>query len=308
MRNMFSEILYEQACADERVHIVAADISPAGPMTAFSTNFPHRFLNVGVAEQVMIGICGGLALKGMRPFAYTIATFALYRPFEMIRCDLAYQKLPVTVVGIGAGVTYSQLGGTHNAMEDVAVASAVPNMGVIAPCDPAETRDVTRFLVQREDGGPVYLRIGKAGEPDLTKDAVESFRFGRVRTLRKSGGDVCVLSYGTITRMARDVADGLAAAGRPASLVTVPTLKPLDRDGLAEVLKSHSQVVVIEEHVPQGGLAAQVKQIAWDIGARCRLDCFTLQDKFIKCYGTHEDLLAAHGLETGAILAAVRAA
>ena len=128
MRNAFAEVLADLGREDPRVCIVVADISPAGPMAKFREEFPERFINVGVAEQAMIGICAGLALKGMRPFAYTIATFALYRPFEFVRDDLAYQNLPVTVVGIGGGVVYSTLGGTHYAQEDVAVASSIPNM------------------------------------------------------------------------------------------------------------------------------------------------------------------------------------
>ena len=168
-------------------------------MAKFSTQYPERFINVGVAEQSMIGICAGLALKGCQPFAYTIATFSLYRPFEMVRDDLCYQNLPVTVVGMGAGVIYSTLGGTHHTMEDIAIAGAVPNMQIVAPCDPAECTEATRWCA-RQKNGPVYLRIGKAGEPDLTKGA-EPWVFGKLRYLRR-GTDVCILSYGVITKMA----------------------------------------------------------------------------------------------------------
>ena len=107
MRNTFAEALYQEATKNPDIYIVVADISPAGSMGKFSTEYPERFINVGVAEQSMIGICAGLALKGCQPFAYTIATFSLYRPFEMVRDDLGYQNLPVTVVGMGGGVIYS---------------------------------------------------------------------------------------------------------------------------------------------------------------------------------------------------------
>src|SRR6201987_1308952 len=136
MRNMFAEALYSEATQNPEIYIVVADISPAGNMAKFREEYPERFINVGVAEQSMIGICAGLALKGCQPFAYTIATFTLYRPFEMVRDDLCYQNLPVTVVGMGAGVIYSTLGGTHHTMEDVALASTIPNFRVIAPWDP----------------------------------------------------------------------------------------------------------------------------------------------------------------------------
>ncbi len=303
MRNTFSETLYECAKADPRIFIVVADISPAGSMAKFQKEYPARFINVGVAEQVMIGMAAGLALKGCLPFAYTIATFSLYRPFEMVRDDLGYQNLPVTVVGMGAGVIYSTLGGTHHTQEDVAIAGAIPNMQVLAPCDPLECIDATRHCAT-QDKGPVYLRIGKAGEPKLTERAVEPFAFGKLRYLKR-GTDVCILSYGVIMKLAADVAAALEAKGKSVSLVSCHTMKPLDRDGIATALGAHKQVIVIEEHAPQGGLAPQSKQIAWDSGARCRLDTFTLQDRFIHNYGSHDELLAAHGLSLQQILSKV---
>ncbi|MGQ0663117.1 MAG: transketolase family protein [Pseudomonadota bacterium] len=300
---MFADTLYELGRKDPDIFIVVADISPAGSMEKFRTDFPERFLNVGVAEQSMIGICAGLALKGCRPFAYTIATFSLYRPFEFVRDDLCYQNLAVTVVGVGGGVVYSTLGGTHHCQEDIAVAGAIPNMSIIAPCDPAEAREATLYCGTQKRG-PVYLRLGKAGEPTFTKDAVDPFVFGKLRFLRR-GSDDCILSYGIIMKQAIAVADQLEARGRSASVASCHTLKPLDREAIAAALKSHRRIVVIEEHAPQGGLAAQVKQIAWDIRADCELKTFTLQDAFIHNYGGHDDLLAAHGLEPRRILAAL---
>ena len=300
MRNTFSETLYECAKADPSIFIVVADISPAGSMAKFQTEYPERFINVGVAEQSMIGICAGLALKGCQPFAYTIATFSLYRPFEMVRDDLCYQNLPVTVVGMGAGVIYSTLGGTHHTQEDMAIAGALPNMQIVAPCDPLECTDATRWCATQKNG-PVYLRIGKAGEPILTRDA-EPWRFGKLRYLRR-GRDVCILTYGVITKMAMKMADRLQEQGKSVSVVSCHTVKPLDREGIVEALQNHEHVIVIEEHAPQGGLAPQTKQIAWDVDATCRLDTFTLQDAFLHNYGSHDDLLASHGLEPGRILA-----
>jgi transketolase len=267
-------------------------------MQKFRDEFPRRFINTGVAEQVMIGMCAGMALRGLRPFAYTIATFALFRPFEFVRDDLCYQNLPVTVVGIGGGVTYSTLGGTHHAQEDIAVASAVPNMTVLVPCDPAETRDATRWCVG-QTRGPVYLRLGKAGEPDLTSGG-EPFVFGRLRYLRR-GRDVCVISYGPILKLAAEIASRFEAGGDSVSLVSAHTVKPLDAEGIAAALRGHRRVVVIEETVPHGTLGARVKELAWETRADCRIDAFSLQDAFLHLYGTHADLLAAHGLETAAI-------
>ena len=304
MRNAFSQALYEAAITDERVAVVVADISPAGSMAKFQSDRPERFINVGVAEQSMIGICAGLALKGLRPFAYTIATFSLYRPFEMVRDDLCYQNLAVTVVGMGSGIVYSTLGGTHHTQEDVAIASALPNMQILSPCDPLETREMTRFCAH-DNAGPLYLRLGKAGEPVLTENALDPFTFGRVRRLRE-GRDVCILAYGAIMRIALGVADALEKEGASVSVINVHTLKPLDREGIARAVTKHATVAVIEEHAPRGGLASWIKEIAWDEHASCRLHCFTLKDEFIHCYGSPDELRAAHGLDKDRILATIR--
>ena len=294
MRNRFADTFYELGKTDPRLCVVVADISPAGSIAKFRNEFPNRFINTGVAEQIMIGMVAGMAQRGLRPFAYTIATFTLYRPFEMVRDDLCYQNLPVTIVGIGGGVTYSTLGATHHAQEDVAIACAIPNMSVIAPCDPAETEAATRWCAKQE-GGPVYLRLGKAGEPDFTKQAPDAWAFGKLRMLRQ-GGDVCIVSYGPIMKRAMAVAERFEAKGKRTAVVSAHTLKPLDRDGLARVLRNFPHVVVIEECAPNGSLAMQVREHANRIGATCRLDTFTLQDKFIHCYGSHDDILDAHGL------------
>ncbi len=295
MRNQFADTLYECAKENPKISIVVADISPAGSMEKFRKEFPERFINVGVAEQSMIGICAGMALKGLQPFAYTIATFSLYRPFEFVRDDLCYQNIPVTVVGIGGGVVYSTLGGTHHCQEDVAVAGAIPNMSIIAPCDPMEAREATMYCATQKKG-PVYLRLGKAGESVLTENAVDPWQFGKLRYLRK-GQDVCILSYGIIMKKAVALAELLERQGKSVSIGSMHTLKPLDRQGIEGALRSHSLVIVIEEHAPQGGLAPQTKQIAWDIKATCALKTFTLKDEFIHNYGSHDDLLAAHGLD-----------
>jgi transketolase len=199
------------------------------------------------------------------------------------------------VVGMGAGVIYSTLGGTHLTQEDIAIAGALPNMQIIAPCDPAECTEATRHCAQQKIG-PIYLRIGKAGEPIVTDKAVDPWVFGKLRYIKR-GTDVCLLSYGVIMPKVMKLAEQFEAKGKSVSVVSCHTLKPLDRNGIIEALKGHQQVIVIEEHVPQGGLAPQTKQIAWDIGATCRLYTFTLQDEFIHNYGSHDDLLAAHGID-----------
>lgn len=286
--------MYQVAKKTPNVFIVVADISPAGSMEPFRKEFPEQFINVGVAEQTMISLCAGLALRGCRAFAYTIATFSIYRPFEQVRVDLCYQNLPVTIVGIGGGVSYSTLGGTHHAQEDIAVVGAIPNMAIIAPCDPLETEAATWVCAERD--GPTYLRLGKAGEPNLTAEAPEPFEFGKVRLI-KSGKDVCIISYGPIMKMAGEVAERIEREdGRTVALVSAHTVKPLDVSGIRRILNQYETVVVVEEHSERGGLAGQVKQVAWDSGARCKLFTFSLKDEFIHQFGSHREMWSAHGL------------
>jgi transketolase len=293
MRDTFAQAFYDEAQINPRLFLVVADISPASKISNFKQEFPTRFIDVGVAEQTMIGIAAGLALRGCKPFAYTIANFSIYRPFEQVRNDLCYQNLPVTVVGMGAGVTYSPLGATHHTIEDVAVMSAIPNMSVLAPCDPPEVTEAVRAAARHN--GPIYLRLGKSGEPVLTAQA-EAFRFGKLRRI-KMGGEVAILSYGPIAKMAVDLAAEIEGRqSRETAVYSVHTLKPLDLEGIAAVVKQFPVVIVIEEHVERGGLGAQVKQIAWDVQASCRLHTFSLKDQFLHVYGSQDDIRRAHGL------------
>jgi transketolase len=299
MRDSFANVFYEEAITNPRLFLVVADISPASKISNFKQDFPTRFIDVGVSEQTLIGLSAGLALRGYKPFAYTIANFAVYRPFEQIRDDVCYQNLPVTIVGMGAGITYSPLGATHHTLEDVAVMSAIPNMTVLAPCDPPELGDAVRAAVGHN--GPIYLRLGKAGEPVLTSEAPEPFRFGKVRMI-KAGTDVAILSFGPVMKLAVDLAAKLESERRAAvALYSVHTLKPLDRDGIAGILQRFPSVVVIEEHVERGGLGSQVRQVAWDSQARCKLRTFALKDAFLHTYGSHDDVRRAHGISVDQI-------
>jgi len=300
MRDTFAYTLHEVAKQIPNVFITVADISPAASMAPFRKEFPDRFHNVGVSEQSMISLCTGLALKGCNPFAYTIAPFTIYRPFEHIRVELCYQNLPVTLVGIGAGVAYSVAGATHNAIEDIAVMSALPNMSIIAPCDPEELKPA--IWACAEHHGPVYLRLGKAGEPILTADAPEPFEFKKIRKI-KGGNGLAILGYGPILSMAFEAA-GLykKQANIDPAIFSVHTVKPLDVDRIKSVLTEYDKIVVVEETTPYGSLAGQIKQIAWDFKKTCDIRAIGLYDQFIKCYGSKDELLAAHGITVDSIL------
>ena len=300
MRDAFAHTLHEVAKKIPNIFIIVADISPAASMAPFRKEFPDRFHNVGVSEQSMISLCTGLALRGCNPFAYTIAPFTIYRPFEHIRVELCYQNLPVTLVGIGAGVAYSVAGATHNAIEDIAVMSALPNMSIIAPCDPEELK-LAIWACANHDG-PIYLRLGKAGEPNLTGDAPEPFEFKKIRKI-KNGTDFAILGYGPILSMAFEAAELYKKEAHiDPAIFSVHTVKPLDVDRIKSILTEYNKVIIVEETTPYGSLAGQIKQIAWDFKTSCNIGSIGLQDQFIKCYGSKDELLAAHGITIDSIL------
>ena len=300
MRDTFSFTLHEVAKIIPNIFITVADISPAASMTPFREEFPDRFHNVGVSEQSMISLSTGLALRGCQPFAYTIAPFTIYRPFEHIRVEICYQNLPVTLVGVGAGVAYSVAGATHNAIEDIAVMGALPNMSIIAPCDPEEL--IPAIWACAKHDGPVYLRLGKAGEPNLTKDAPEPFEFKKIRKI-KNGDGLAIIGYGPILSMAFEAAELYKKESNiDAAIFSAHTVKPLDVERIKSILTEYDKVIVLEEATPPGCLAGQVKQIAWDFQNKCNIRAIGLKDEFIKCYGSKEELLAAHGITIDSIL------
>jgi transketolase len=292
MRNKFADVFFEESQKNDKLVLVVADISPAGSVAKFREAYPHRFINTGVAEQIMIGMAAGLAQEGMRPVAYTIATFTLYRPFEFVRDDICYQDLPVTMVGVGGGVNYSTLGATHHAQEDISVATSIPNLSVIAPADPLEVESATRWCLNASRG-PVYLRLGKAGEPTLTAQAPEPWAYGKIRCIKKGSG-TAFLTYGGIAKTVFKLAAEKKFEG--ASIYSVSTLKPLDLERLAFILTHYDKIIIIEEAGGSGTLGIQVKRLAYDYGSHAAIQAFQLKDSFIHIYGSHDDILHAHDL------------
>ncbi len=300
MRNAFSDELYKQAKKNKKIHIVAADISPAGSMEKFRINYPERFINVGVAEQIMIGVAAGLAMRGKRSFAYTIATFSLYRPFEMIRDDLCYQNLPVTIVGMGAGTIYSNLGGTHLTQEDISIAKSIPNMSVIAPCDPMELKHAVNYCCNFSKS-PIYLRIGKSGEKNYTKNSIDKWQFGKIRKI-KNGKKICILSYGPIISVADNVLKDLNKNKIYPSLYSAHTLKPLDNLTIKKIFKKYKTIVIIEDHSVINGLAHDIKVLAQELKFKKTILSYSLKDKFFHTYEKQQDMLDLHGINKSKIV------
>ena len=300
MRNIFAEEFYKYATKNKKIYMVVADISPTGIMEKFHKKNPHRFINVGVSEQSMVGICAGLSMRGMKPFAYTISTFSLYRPFEMIRDDLCYQNLPVTIVGMGSGTIYTNLGGTHLTQEDISIARSIPNMNIIAPCDPNELKEAIKYCCTKSNF-PIYLRIGKSGEKNYSNNLTEKWKFGKIRKISK-GKDICFLTFGPIIKKAFEIKEKLEKKNISSEIYSCHTLKPFDYQGLKKIFKKFKKIIIIEDHSKIGGLNQIVKSFAYECKYFHNISSYSLEDKFIHSYGSQEDILKKHGIYNEKIL------
>tara|TARA_B100000900_G_C20528184_1_gene695116 strand:- start:340 stop:1239 length:900 start_codon:yes stop_codon:yes gene_type:complete len=296
MRNKFSEIVHKNMKKNKNIFVVAADISPSGAMAKFQ-NTNSNFINVGVAEQNMIGVCAGLAMSGKKVFAYTIAPFALYRPFEMVRDDLCYQNLPVTIVGMSAGTIYANLGGTHTAIEDIAIARSLPNMQVLSPCDPLELEACVNFCCKKSKY-PTYLRIGKTGEKNLTENCKEKWKFGKIRKI-SNGKDICILAHGPITSECFKLKK---MSNKNISIYSCSTLKPFDKNNLKKIFRKYKKIITLEDHSTIGGLSEIVKSLAFAEKYSGVLKTNSLKDEFIPIYSSQKDLLEAHNISLNNLL------
>ena len=223
MRDAFSDELTNLAGSDPRVVLLMGDIGNH-MFDRFKELYPTRFFNCGIAEANMISVAAGLAMSGFRPFVYTFSSFDIGRPYEQIRIDLAFQNLPVIIIGLGGGLTYSSLGPTHYICEDLAVTRALPNMTIICPADAVETRAAIRAALQKE--GPVYIRIGKKNEPVIYKIPPD-FVIGKGITI-EDGTDICILGTGSILPNVIAAAHLLRESGLKPRVVSFHTIKPLD--------------------------------------------------------------------------------
>jgi transketolase len=291
VRDAFFSALAELGAADERVWALTGDLG-IGLFDEFEQAAPGRYLNVGIAEQNLVGVAAGLAYAGQVPFAYSIAPFVTSRPHDQVRVDVAMAGANVKLVGVGGGVAYGYLGPTHHAVEDLAIMRALPGMTVLAPGDPAEARRATRAAFAVD--GPVYLRLGKNGEPSvLPEDA--SFVVGRANALR-DGADVTIATTGTTLPDALAAADLLAADGVAATVLHYATLKPFDAEALAAAAERTGAVVTVEEHSVIGGLGSAAAEAMAEHGAPARLRRIGLPDTFAHAVGSREHLLRGFGV------------
>lgn len=243
-------------CARSRpdIFLVVGDLG-FSVVEPFAREFPDRFLNAGVAEQNMTGVAAGLASEGFHVFTYSIANFPTLRCLEQIRNDVCCHRLPVTVVAVGGGLAYGNLGYSHHAVQDLAVMRTLPNIRVMAPGDPGETCECVSWLA--DNPGPSYLRIGKAGEKKLHD--VRGIEHGPLLLRQAPSAQIALVSTGGILDETLAAADILRTHGKAVSVYSLPWLKPMDAARL-EVLQSYECIVAVEEHVAEGGLAAVLRE------------------------------------------------
>ena len=296
MRKTFITTLVEQAKLDERIFLVCPDIGYS-VLEVFRDQFPDRFLNVGVAEQNAISIASGLALTGHIPYVYTIMPFAVMRPFEQIRVDVAYMNTNVRVVGVGAGFSYGAAGATHHALEDIALMRVLPNMTVVCPGDPWEVQQAVRASVTHS--GPMYLRLGKQGEPVLN-DTAADFQLGKA-TLIRPGDDLHLISTSNTLEMSCKVAEALAQHNLRASVTSMHTIKPLDVSHVQSLLGTGKPVFTIEEHYVVGGLGSAVAELIAESRCNPVFKRFGVRDEFSHCVGGHDFIRERFGLTVASI-------
>jgi len=293
MRNAFADEITKIGREDERVVLLAGDIGNK-LFDKFKDNAKARFFNCGVAEANMMSVASGMALCGLRPVVYTITPFTTTRCFEQIRVGACYHSAPVTIVGTGSGLSYADLGPTHHSLEDLAILRTLPGMTVLAPCDETELRLLLRAALRGE--GPVYMRIGKKGEPRIHR-SLTSIEIGRAINVRE-GDHACLIAAGTIMSEAVKAADILGRFGIRLRVISCHTIKPLDERMLAEVFRAYPLVAVAEEHGRIGGLAGSIAE--WQVHCNelnAQMLSFGADDVFMHEIGSQQYARRKYGLD-----------
>ncbi|MDR6661113.1 transketolase family protein [Tardiphaga robiniae] len=285
MRNAFADELTKLGNEDPRVVMLSGDIGNR-LFDKFKDKHPSRFFNCGVAEANMMGVAAGMAMNGLRPVAYTITPFVTTRCLEQIRTDVCYHEAPVTIVAVGAGLAYAGLGPTHHACEDISFLRSIPNMVVICPGDAHEVRGALRAAMKQDH--PVYIRMGKKGEPVVHAGPVADFEIGKAITIVE-GTDVCLLSTGNMLPEVVEAAHNLKEQGISAKVVSFHTVKPLDEACLKDAFGKFKLVATIEEHSLIGGFGAAVSEWLADTAtAPKKFLRFGTPDAFFKKSGEQE--------------------
>ncbi|MDQ0086676.1 transketolase [Paenibacillus anaericanus] len=257
-RQVICETLLELAKDDRDIMVLASDSRGSAAMAPFAKAFPEQFVEVGIAEQNIVGMSAGLAHSGKKPFVTSPACFLSMRSIEQVKVDVAYSQTNVKLIGISGGVSYGALGMSHHSVQDIAVARAIPGLAIILPSDRHETKKMTEALV-KYDGG-AYVRIGRNAVEDVYDSDDYPFEIGKAVTMRE-GQDVTIIGVGETVRVALDAADRLMEEGITCRVINMHTIKPLDDAAIIAAAKETGGIITVEEHSIYGGLGAAVAEV-----------------------------------------------
>ncbi|MDH4028017.1 MAG: transketolase family protein [Nitrospirota bacterium] len=299
-RDAYGETLLELGRKRPDIVALDADLSSSTKTVKFAKEFPDRFFNMGIAEQDMIGTAAGLALTGRVPFASTFAVFETGRAWDQIRLTVCYSNTNVKLVATHGGITVGEDGASHQALEDIAIMRALPNMTVIVPADAAETVSVINAVA--EYIGPVYVRLGRSNVPYVMPDGYE-FKLGKAHVFH-TGRDVNIVAAGIMVDMALRAAEILAKEGIDAGVMNMATIKPLDEEALLNAARSSKLIVTAEEHSVIGGLGGAVCEF---LSENCPVPVKRVgtQDTF-GCSGSPAELLKYHGITVEDIIETIK--
>ncbi|MGN0296163.1 MAG: transketolase family protein [Parafannyhessea sp.] len=269
-RKVICDVLMEHAKTDKDIVVLCSDSRGSASLTPFFNEYPEQSVEVGIAEQDLVGISAGLAACGKKPFAASPASFLSTRSYEQCKIDCAYSDTNVKLIGISGGVSYGALGMSHHSAQDIAAMSAIPNMRVYLPSDRFQTRKLFEALLQ--DQKCAYIRVGRNAVEDVYTEESCPFQMDKA-TLVRDGEDVLLVACGEMVRPAVDAAEILEKSGVSASVLDMYCVKPLDREAIVRQASKAKAVVSIEEHSPFGGLGSMVAQV---VGEECPKTCVTM--------------------------------
>lgn len=290
-RDAYADMLSNLGDKYKDLVVVDADLSTVGKTFAFANKWPKRHLQVGIAEQNMMGIAAGIAQFGMKPLVHSLAVFAIGRAFDQIRESICYSELSVKIIGLHAGATLSQDGATHQTMEDIALMASLPNMCVVAPADANQTRELLPSIIEIDS--PVYFRLLFPKMKNITNKIKTNF--GKIQKL-KDGNDLCFFSYGQTLHPCLDAANELEKKHNiKCSVINVHTIKPIDKEGIISLLERFDKIIIVEEHNIYGGLGSIISTISAEHCPK-QIKFINTNDKF-GLTGLPNESLESYGLD-----------
>lgn len=270
-KQMICNVLMEAAKTDRNIEVLCSDSRGSASATPFAKAFPEQFIEVGIAEQDLVGISAGLARCGKRPFPMSPACFITARSYEQCKVDVAYSHTNVKLIGISGGVSYGALGMSHHSAQDIAAMSAIPGMRVYLPSDCHQTKKLMEVLVK--DTEPAYIRVGRNAVPEVYTEDNCPFVMDKATVISK-GEDIAFVACGEMVLAAKQAAEKLQKEhGLTSTVLDMYCVKPLDQEAVIEAAQHAKLVISVEEHSPFGGLGSMVAQV---VSANCPRKCITL--------------------------------